>query len=207
MRCDRILKEDDLADTTEQTMEKLKPIPTLATTSVAERRLAETAALYADLPPIEAEAEESVELMTFQLSGEWYAFEMSVLEEIVRVGQVATIPRAPSVVLGLFNYLSKSVLLVDLRALLGVKVVEGTDESRIMVVNSQKERTGVLVDVVADVVSLPKTLFQPPIATIRGINAEFMRGVAKCQGKHLIWLDMGRIMMELKRTLRSEAKA
>ena len=165
---------------------------------LTEEILAETAKRYAKMSPPKEKAEETANLVSFQLSGEWYGIDMTMTEEIVRVPQVASVPHSSADVLGVFNYHSSLVLLVDLRVLFGVTVKKQTETSRIVLVRRKDELTGILADGVSDVVSVARAAFQPAISTIRGMNAEFIRGVAKHRGKHLVWLDAVRILTEFE---------
>jgi purine-binding chemotaxis protein CheW len=171
--------------------------------ALTEAELEQTASTYASLAQINAAVVEKVELIRFQLASEWYALEMSVLEEIVRVEQVASIPRSATNILGLFNYRSKLVILIDMRVMLNLNAEATTEESRIIMVRTENDLTGIIVDSVSDVVILPKANFQPSISTIRGASTEFINGVVNHDDQHLIWLNANRIMAEIKKQLQA----
>lgn len=172
-----------------------------AEATVSGEALAATAQIYSELPPLEEKPETILEFINFRFSGEWYAFELGILEEVVRVGQIASIPRFTETILGLFNYRSDPVLLVDIRYIFGLAPEELTEKSRILLIQTKEDSTGVLVDEVTDVIRIPKSEFQPFISTIRGVNAELIKGIAKHKKKHFIWLDAEKIMEEVRKKL------
>lgn len=92
------------------------------------------------------------ELLTFDLAGSPYAIPVEIVREIVRLREIAPMPRVPSSVLGVIALRGEIVQVVDLRMRLGLAVADESRRSRIIVLHGDDQKvTGVLVDAVNEV--------------------------------------------------------
>jgi purine-binding chemotaxis protein CheW len=92
------------------------------------------------------------ELLAFRLDDAPYAIAVERVREIVRVRDIASVPKMPSWVLGVIALRGEVVQVVDLRMRLGLPSVEPGRRSRIIVLHGDDDRvTGVLVDSVDQV--------------------------------------------------------
>ena len=101
------------------------------------------------------------ELLAFRLDGSRYAIPVERVREIVRIRQIAVVPKMPSWVLGVVALRGDVVQLVDLRMRLGMPSVEPGKRSRIIVLHGDDDRvTGVLVDTVDQVLRVSEEAFR-----------------------------------------------
>ena len=75
-------------------------------------------------------------------------------QEVLRYIEIAPVPGAPSYVLGIINLRGNVVTVIDTRARFGLMGAEVTDNSRIVIIEAEKQVIGILVDSVAEVVYL-----------------------------------------------------
>jgi purine-binding chemotaxis protein CheW len=88
------------------------------------------------------------------------------------------------------NLRGEVVTVVDLRTILGLEAGELTGQNRNVIVNSQGEQIGLLVDRIADVVRVsPEELDKPP-ANVTGVDGRFFKHIYKLEKTLLIILDV-----------------
>jgi purine-binding chemotaxis protein CheW len=136
------------------------------------------------------------QLVGFVLSGEEYAVEIANVQEIIRVTEISQVPQAPDFVEGVMALRSRLLPIINLRKRFGLPAVEVNDDSRIIVVNLNGMITGIQVDAVSEVLSVPRDAIQAPPAILSRDEADQLRGVAKLDdGRRLIMLlDVKRLL-------------
>lgn len=148
-----------------------------------------------------------VQLVTFQVGGEEFGLDVFSVHEILRWQAVTPVPRAPAFVEGVLDVRGSVVPVVDLRRRFEVPDAAYTDETRIVLVDFAGERLGLVVDSVTEVLRAPETSVSAPPAYIRGLAAEFMRGIVRHEGRLIILMDLDRILSSEERIALGEAMA
>ena len=92
--------------------------------------------------------------VTFKLDNETYGINVMQVQEVLRYTEIAPVPGAPSYVLGIINLRGNVVTVIDTRQRFGLHNAEITDNSRIVIIEADKQVVGILVDSVAEVVYL-----------------------------------------------------
>lgn len=156
-----------------------------AVTSLAPARGGEGAA---DLP----------QWVVFQLAGCECALGIREVREIIRVGGLTRMPKAPKVLEGILNLRGRIVPVLDLRRRFGMPLVDRTDETRIMVVETAEQRVGFLVDKVSEVLRIPPEAVRPPEGPILTIRPEALEGVLPLEGNRLVLLLKLEALFELE---------
>jgi purine-binding chemotaxis protein CheW len=131
-----------------------------------------------------------VEFVTFYVGDLLIGVDINQLDEINRLIDITPVPHAPSYVRGVVNLRGEVVTVVDLRKILGLGECENTGQNRNVIVNSQGEQIGLLVDRIADVIrASPEELDQPP-ANVSGVDGRFFKYIYKLEKNLLIILDV-----------------
>ena len=103
------------------------------------------------------------ELLRIEVAGEPYALPIERVREIVRLGPITPMPRAPSLVLGVISLRGEIVQVLDLRRALGSAAPKPGRRSRIVVLHGEAgEIAGWLVDAVTEVLRVPEAELLPP---------------------------------------------
>ena len=89
--------------------------------------------------------------VTFKLDNETYGINVMQVQEVLRYTEIAPVPGAPSYVLGIINLRGNVVTVIDTRQRFGLYNAEITDNSRIVIIEADKQVVGILVDSVAEV--------------------------------------------------------
>jgi purine-binding chemotaxis protein CheW len=137
---------------------------------------------------------EKVELVTFYVGDLLLGAEIRCVEEINRSLDWTPVPRAPHCVRGVMNLRGEVVTVLDLRTILGAGQSETTAATRNVIVNAEGERTGLLVDRIADVVEAQRSEIHAPPANLSGVQGRFLQGVYKLESQLLVVLDIPEVL-------------
>ena len=140
--------------------------------------------------------DEIVQWVTFQLSDETYGIRVLKVQEVQRYSEISPIPGAPSYVLGIINLRGSVISVINTREKFGLQDIEPTDDTRIVILESGKQGVGILVDRVAEVVSLKTSDIDdaPNVGCVE--SAKVIDGVCNKDGKLIILLDSDKILNE-----------
>jgi purine-binding chemotaxis protein CheW len=130
-----------------------------------------------------------LELLGFWVADEEYAVPIVGIQEIIKVPTITELPRAPEVVLGIISLRGTIVPVVDLRRLLRLDEKPVTRQARILVVRTDDEPVGLLVDRVTSVVRFEEDQIEPTPRTMRRQTSELVRGVGRVGTRLIIILD------------------
>jgi purine-binding chemotaxis protein CheW len=138
-----------------------------------------------------------VQLVTFMLSGEEYGVPISQIQEIDRLSKVTKVPKAALFIEGVTNLRGEVIPVLDTRKRFDLEAKVADDRTRIMIVELGGVKTGLIVDSVREVLSLPKKdIAPPPDAIHSGIDQRFISGIGKVDsGKRMVvLLDVEKIL-------------
>jgi purine-binding chemotaxis protein CheW len=131
-----------------------------------------------------------IEFATFYVGNILLGIDIRKTEEINRQLDLTTVPNAPALVRGVVNLRGEVVTVVDLRAILGLEPAPLTPSTRNVVVRAGAERVGLLVDSVADVVTVKAGDIEDPPANVNGVDGQFFQGVYKLDAALLVVLNV-----------------
>jgi purine-binding chemotaxis protein CheW len=104
-------------------------------------------------------AEEEVRICLFSISGDTYAVTVDILAEIIIPQKIFSVPTTPSHVIGVINLRGNIVPIVDIRPALSLPVSAGANQ--IAIIQYSQMTLGILVDTVAEVISVPLSSILP----------------------------------------------
>src|SRR5262249_41252117 len=123
-----------------------------------------------------------------------YALDILRIREIIRVGPLTEVPRAPSFVPGILSVRGTVIPVVDLRLRLRLAAAPLSKVARILIVTKEEDPYGLLVDEVRHVERLQPEDLEPPPSFIGGSLAEFLAGIGRPEGKMLILLNLDAVL-------------
>ncbi|MGN0908722.1 MAG: chemotaxis protein CheW [Succinivibrio sp.] len=134
--------------------------------------------------------------VTFRLGQEIYGVNVMQVREVLRYTDIAPVPGAPSYVLGIINLRGNVVTVIDTRQRFGLPSADVTDNTRIMIIESDSHVVGILVDSVAEVVDLNTNDIDdtPNVGTEE--SAKFISGVCNRDGDLLILIDLTKLLSD-----------
>ncbi|WP_291270727.1 chemotaxis protein CheW [Geothrix sp.] len=138
----------------------------------------------------------SLELVVFRLGPENYGLRLHEVREIIMVGQVTPVPRAPQFVDGVLNLRGEVMPVVDLRTRFGLERVEATSISRILITSIGGVFTGLVVDAVDEVRPVELHRFgPPPSVTAVGAN-RYIEKVARLDNGMIFLLELQQLLTD-----------
>jgi purine-binding chemotaxis protein CheW len=140
--------------------------------------------------------DEVLQWVTFQLEEETYGINVMQVREVLRYSEIAPVPGAPDYVLGIINLRGNVVTVIDTRSRFGLMQGEITDNTRIIVIESERQVIGILVDSVAEVVYLRSSEIDTTPSVGTDESAKFIQGVSNRDGKLLILVDLNKLLSE-----------
>jgi purine-binding chemotaxis protein CheW len=140
-----------------------------------------------------------VQLVTFRVGGEEFGLDVFSVHEILRYEPPTPMPKAPAFVDGVLDVRGTLVPVVDLRRRFEVGELRYDEDTRIVLVDFGGERLGLVVDEVREVLRVPETAVAPPPSFVRGLAAEFLRGIVKLGDRLVVLVDLDRILSSQER--------
>jgi purine-binding chemotaxis protein CheW len=134
-------------------------------------------------------------LVTFSLGSEEYGVEISSVQEIIRATDITIVPGAPPHVRGVINLRGKIIPVVDLRTRFQMPAGEVTDSQRIIVIELQGKRLGMLVDGVSQVIKISSAIIEEMPEEAVTLDQNYIKGVGKLDGRLIIILDLNRSLL------------
>jgi purine-binding chemotaxis protein CheW len=140
--------------------------------------------------------DEVLQWVTFQLEEETYGINVMQVREVLRYTEIAPVPGAPDYVLGIINLRGNVVTVIDTRSRFGLVQGETTDNTRIIVIESERQVIGILVDSVAEVVYLRSSEIDTTPSVGTDESSKFIQGVSNRDGKLLILVDLNKLLSD-----------
>ena len=140
--------------------------------------------------------DEVLQWVTFKLEEETYGINVMQVREVLRYTEIAPVPGAPDYVLGIINLRGNVVTVIDTRSRFGLMEGEVTDNTRIIVIESERQVIGILVDSVAEVVYLRSSEIDTTPSVGTDESAKFIQGVSNRDGKLLILVDLNKLLTD-----------
>jgi purine-binding chemotaxis protein CheW len=181
------LEELEVAEETEPVSEE-EPAPVSVEEKSKEPEAVKPESVEAP-PETEAEEEsaeaELVELVTFTLAEEYYAFRVTSVDEVLRPQYIAKVPRSADFIVGVTSLRGKIIPVMDLRKRLGIGGEAKKAANIVILKGVGKGTIGVLVDRTLDVIKVPEGDIALPPSHLADSEAMFIEGVTSQDGKFI----------------------
>jgi purine-binding chemotaxis protein CheW len=142
----------------------------------------------------ESENDPVIQWVTFRLDGEIYGIKVMQVQEVLRVSEIAPVPGSPDYVMGIINLRGNVVTVIETRKRFGLAQGEIDDSSRIVIIESDENVIGMLVDSVAEVVDLKRSEIESSPNVGNDESAKYIEGVATHNNNLLILVDINKLL-------------
>ena len=132
---------------------------------------------------------EPLQLATFYVADMCLALDIGTIQEIIRDIKVTRVPHAPPQVRGVINLRGEVTTVVDLRQVLGLPPIDKTADTQTLIVRSQGESIGLVVDRVGDILAVDRASITPP-PNVSRVDGRFFRGVCQEKKEIIVVLDL-----------------
>lgn len=140
--------------------------------------------------------------LTFKLGEETYGLDILRVQEIIGLMSVTRVPSTPKFVRGVINLRGRVIPVVDLRVKLDAPSTEDTALTCIVVVQLAGQSTvvGAVVDEVSEVLDIAVEQIEVTPDFGIGVDIEFVRGIAKVDGRVVMLLDVALVFSNQEMT-------
>ncbi|MFA6988911.1 MAG: chemotaxis protein CheW [Candidatus Gastranaerophilaceae bacterium] len=131
-----------------------------------------------------------IQIIIFKLGIEEYAVPITCVQEIIMRQKATRIPKSPSYVEGVINLRGQIIPVIDGKKkfnLIASEKANSIDE-RIMVIESEDQTVGMIVDEVSEVIHLAVTDIEPPPVETSD-KTDYIWGVGKYEERLFILVD------------------
>lgn len=126
----------------------------------------------------EQKAEETFQIVVFELDCEEYGIEITDIREIIKTQTITPVPNSAEFIRGILNLRGKIVVVVDLEKRFSLSREKEKDQQHIIVTEVGENNFGVLVDKVTEVLRVPVSKIQAtPSLVSTKIHADYLKGV------------------------------
>ena len=134
--------------------------------------------------------------VTFRLDDETYGINVMLVQEVLRVTDIAPVPGAPGYVVGIINLRGNVVTVIDTRMRFGLSPNEMNDSTRIVIIESEKQTVGIIVDSVSEVVDIYNNEIETAPNVGNDETARYIEGVVSRGEELLILIDLNKLLTE-----------
>ena len=148
---------------------------------------------------IATDNQEPVDLISIaivKLNGDYFGFDLGIVQEFTKIGRVTTIPCCPNHVIGNMNLRGEILTLIDIRQPLNLTIKTSQSLSKAIVIEVNSISAGIAVEEVIDVVDLrPEELKPVPVAIGTDI-AKYLTGIVDYLDRSLNIIDLPKLVAQ-----------
>ncbi|MDR3590423.1 MAG: chemotaxis protein CheW [Negativicutes bacterium] len=125
-----------------------------------------------------------------------YGIPISQVHEITRPGKVIKLPGMPDFVDGIMNLRGEVIPIIDFKKRFGLGSSAVKDTTRVVVVNMDRKKCGIIVDDVLEIIAIPMENIEDAPSVAGGVGADFVLGIGKVDDRLIIAVDIFKVLTE-----------
>jgi len=141
---------------------------------------------------------DDVQVVTFKVGRQEFAFDILQVERILRYTPPSPLPQAPEFLEGVLSYEGSAIPVIDLRKRFELDAPI-REETRMMVLELENQRVGVLVDAVCEVVKVDSTEISAPGSVVSGLAAVYIVGIIARPERTIVILNARKLLSSTER--------
>ncbi len=134
--------------------------------------------------------------LTFALGKEDYGLEILKVREIIGMMNITAVPQVPGYVKGVINLRGKVIPVIDLRLKFGMKEMETTVETCVIVINLNEVLIGIIIDKVKEVLDIKQENIEPAPNLGANVHTDYILGIGKVSDTVKILLNIEKVLGE-----------
>jgi len=136
------------------------------------------------------------QLIVFNLGDEEYAADISQVREIIRIGDITSMPDSPEFIKGVTNVRGEITVVIDLKARFFLPINNEVESKHIVITEQEKNLYGLMVDEVTEVLRIPEKEIKPPPELVTGTDRIYISGVLTLENRLMMLLDLTKVLSE-----------
>lgn len=132
--------------------------------------------------------------VVFRMRDEYYGVPIEQVQAIEKVPELTKIPQAPHYVKGMSHIRGEITTVIDLKTLLEIGDVSKDESARVLLINIDDLRLGLLVDDAKEVLTVDSSTIEDPPQMVGGVDKEYISGVSKQDERLLILVNLEKVL-------------
>jgi purine-binding chemotaxis protein CheW len=132
--------------------------------------------------------------LTFSIGKESYGIEIYNVTEIIGIQAITEVPELPDYIKGIINLRGKIIPVMDVRLRFKKEFIEYKDRTCIIVVDIKNISIGLIVDTVAEVLTIPDDNIVAPPQINKGIQNRYIKSIGKSGNQVTLILDCDKLL-------------
>ena len=137
----------------------------------------------------------------FTVAGTTYALKSQQVLHMEMLDHVTPVPNAPAFVEGVVFSRGQVVPVINLRARFGFERIGTTLRTRLLVVQHDTRRVGLLADDAREFIRIPADVIKPPHEAVGGLSGNYLEGVAMVGERIVLVLDLREVVETIPTTI------
>jgi purine-binding chemotaxis protein CheW len=125
------------------------------------------------------------EYVIFRLADESYGIDIDFVENIEKHTEITRVPYTKSYIEGVINLRGNIIPVLNVRTRFGLDKQDADKDSRIMIINHEELKVGLLVDASSEVLQIGKEAIEPAPKVV---------GIGKQDGRIIMIVDLGKLL-------------
>jgi purine-binding chemotaxis protein CheW len=136
-----------------------------------------------------------MQLIVFRVGDEEFGVPIGAVQEIIKVGEITSIPDSPDFIKGLINVRGEIVAVIDVRA--RFFLTTPVESSRhIVIVKHEGSLFGLMVNEVMEVLRIQESEIKSTPKLMAKLREDYVQGVITHENRLIILLDVDRVLSE-----------
>jgi purine-binding chemotaxis protein CheW len=146
---------------------------------------------------VKAVSKELKQYVVFKVADQEFGTDIHKVSIIEKTMNITRVPTMPSYIKGVVNLRGEIIPVMSLRLKFGLPEIEADDDARVVIFKLNDIKLGVLVDAVAEVVTLKENDIESVTLITNDRNYDYIIGVAKVEGRLITLLNIEKLISEL----------
>lgn len=145
--------------------------------------------------------EKEIKVLIFSINDQFYATDIMEVERILGYEVPTKLPDSPDFVEGVINYEGNILPIMSLAKKFNIPHNEVRDDAKIIIAKQEKNKIGIIVDVVSEVCDVKVDNIEEAPEIVAGISKRYIKGLIKINKKIIIFLNLGTILTQEEKEL------
>jgi purine-binding chemotaxis protein CheW len=145
---------------------------------------------------IEEEDTQKDRYLTFKLDNECYGMEIKYVTEIIGIQEITQIPELPEYIKGIINLRGKIIPVMDVRLRFKKEFREYNDRTCVIVFDIDEFSIGLIVDSVAEVLTIPEQDITEPPKMSKGFSNRYIKNIGKVGNDVKLLIDCKKLISQ-----------
>lgn len=135
------------------------------------------------------------QFLIYTIDGQEFGIQAMRVQEISVILPVTRIPNTPSYIEGIMNLRGRLASVLNFRKIFGFDSHPDDEDTRIVIVEYESFRIGIIVDSVEEVIKIPdNAIHKLPESTGKSVTEEYITGIGMLDKRIIIILNIDRIL-------------